>query len=104
MISQEIILATTFQCQFDLSLYPFDTQKCKLIIKSTQGKHSVRFIADTAEFLVGSLLTSYLSNAIRTKNKGAIIFFLVHRKFMGTDRVWKIRRKNVRRKHFRRKK
>ena len=51
-LQKEIVVETTFQCQFDLGMYPFDTQRCELKLKSTQRSRSVLFRSDSIEFLV----------------------------------------------------
>ena len=53
-LQQRIVLISTFQCQFDLSFYPFDTQTCKLIMKAVQPKTAMRFQKGQANFMVKS--------------------------------------------------
>ena len=39
-------------CQFDLSMYPFDVQECKVVVRSMVGIRSLRLNSKGVHFLV----------------------------------------------------
>lgn len=39
-------------CQFDLSMYPFDVQACRVVVRSVLGVRSLTLLSEGVHFLV----------------------------------------------------
>ena len=58
-------------CQFDLSMYPFDVQQCKVVVRSVVGIRRLRLNSESVHFRVSDEMKLCICSSVTDSVKDA---------------------------------